>query len=156
MKIIDNQPVENDSARAEIAPLLPESRDWWLEYVEEEEYPPTAEGLAEFIRRHLEPICIRMDAQARHHAAINAQTLGEGLQVQRLEKLARYETHLDRKFERNLAILVKLREMRGGGSLMRRRLLRFPLDTRRYNCLCLLLPESTTASVHRQSPGHRR
>ena len=57
-----------------------------------------------------------MDAQAtRHHVAIKAQTLGKGLQVHRLGKLARYETHLDRKFERNLAMLVKLREMRGGG-----------------------------------------
>jgi hypothetical protein len=35
------------------------------------------------------------------------------LQVYRLEKLSRYETHLDRKFERILAMLIKLQELRG-------------------------------------------
>ncbi|NMM29167.1 MAG: hypothetical protein HHJ12_18300 [Glaciimonas sp.] len=93
--------------------LLPDSRDWWQEYVEEEEYPATAEGLAEFIRKQLEPICITTEKETRHHEAIKAQTLGEGLQVHRLEKLTRYETHLDRKFERTLSMLVKLKELRG-------------------------------------------
>lgn len=93
--------------------LLPDSRDWWQEYVEQEEYPATAEGLAEFICKHLEPICITTEKEARHHEAIKAQTLGEGLQVHRLEKLTRYETHLDRKFERTLSMLVKLKELRG-------------------------------------------
>jgi enoyl-CoA hydratase/carnithine racemase len=40
--------------------LIQESRDWWDEHVEEEEHPATAEGLAEFIRDSLEPICYRM------------------------------------------------------------------------------------------------
>lgn len=93
--------------------LLPDSRDWWQEYVEDEEYPATAEGLTEFIRKQLEPICITTEKEARHHEAIKAQTLGEGLQVHRLEKLTRYETHLDRKFERTLSMLVKLKELRG-------------------------------------------
>jgi len=97
--------------------LLPDSRDWWQEYVEEEEYAEGAEGLAAFIREHLEPLCIGMEKEARHHDAIKAQTLGEGLQVYRLEKLTRYETHLDRKFERTLAMLLKLKELRGGRGL---------------------------------------
>jgi len=42
----------------------------------------------------------------------HSETLGEGLPVHRLEKLNRYETHLDRKFERTLAMLVKLKELR--------------------------------------------
>lgn len=94
--------------------LLPDSRDWWQEYVDDAEYPATAEGLAEFIREHLEPACIGLEKEARHHEAIKAQTLGEGLQVFRLEKLTRYETHLDRKFERTLAMLVKLKALRSG------------------------------------------
>ncbi len=94
--------------------LLPDSRDWWQRYVEEEEYPTTAEGLTDFIREHLEPLCIRMEKEARHHEAIKTQTLGEGLQAHRLEKLNRYETHLDRKFERTLAMLLKLKELRRG------------------------------------------
>lgn len=97
--------------------LLPDSRDWWQEYVEEEEYAEGAEGLAAFISEHLEPLCIGMEKEARYHDAIKAQTLGEGLQVYRLEKLTRYETHLDRKFERTLAMLLKLKELRGGRGL---------------------------------------
>lgn len=93
--------------------LIPESRDWWDGYVEEEEYPATAEGLAKFIRESLEPICIRMAKEAQYQPAIKAQILGEGLQAHQMEKLNRYETHLDRKFERTLAMLLKLKELRG-------------------------------------------
>jgi hypothetical protein len=92
--------------------LLPDSRDWWQDYVEEEEYQATPEGLAGFIRDHLEPLCMRLEKEARHHEAIKAQTFGEGLQPFRLEKLTRYETHLDRKFERTLAMLLKMKELR--------------------------------------------
>ena len=95
--------------------LLPDSREWWQDYVDEEEYTATAEGLADFIREHIEPICMVMEKEARHHEAIKAQTLGEGLQVHRLEKLTRYETHLDRKFERTLAMILKLKELRNRG-----------------------------------------
>jgi hypothetical protein len=94
--------------------LLPDSRDWWQEYVNDEEYPATAEGLTEFIQEHLEPFCIGVEKTARHHEAIKAQAIGEGLQVHRLEKLNRYETHLDRKFERTLAMILKLKELRRG------------------------------------------
>lgn len=94
--------------------LIPESRDWWDEHVVDEEHPATAEGLAEFLRVSLEPICHRMVQEARFSSAIKAQTLGEGLQAHRLEKLNRYEIHLDRKFERTLAMLLKLKSLRGG------------------------------------------
>ena len=93
--------------------LIQESRDWWDEHVEEEEHPATVEGLAEFIRETLEPICLRMARETRFTPAIKAQTLGEGLRAHLLEKLNRYETHLDRKFERTLAMLLKLKDLRG-------------------------------------------
>ncbi len=93
--------------------LIQESRDWWDEHVEEESHQATAEGLAEFIRDTLEPICFRMEREARFTPAIKAQTLGEGLRAHQLEKLNRYETHLDRKFERTLAMLLKLKMLRG-------------------------------------------
>lgn len=96
-----------------IKALLPDSRDWWEEYVKEGEYKPDSEGLAAFIDEHLWPLCISMEKEALHHFAIKAQTLGEGLQAHQLEKLNRYETHLDRKFERTLAMLLKLKELRG-------------------------------------------
>ena len=103
---------ENAYKRA-LRALLPGSRDWWQDYVEDEEYLPTTEGLADFIREQLEPMCVTIEKVAQHHNAIKSQTIGEGLQVYRLEKLNRYETHLDRKFERTLAMLVKLKEIRG-------------------------------------------
>ena len=93
--------------------LIQDSRDWWDELVEEEEHPATAEGLAEFIRESLEPFCTRMAMEAEYTPAIKAQILGEGLQAHRLETLNRYETHLDRKFERTLAMLLKLKDLRG-------------------------------------------
>ncbi len=93
--------------------LIQESRDWWDEYVDEEEHPATAEGLAQFIRETLEPACYRMQREAQYTPAIKAQTLGEGLRAHLLEKLNRYETHLDRKFERTLAMLLKLKDLRG-------------------------------------------
>lgn len=93
--------------------LTQDSRDWWDEHVEDESYPATAEGLAEFIRESLEPICYRMVKEAEYTPAIKAQTLGEGLRAHLLEKLNRYETHLDRKFERTLAMLLKLKNLRG-------------------------------------------
>ncbi len=92
--------------------LLPDSRELWEQYVEEEEYAADADGLSAFIREHLEPICHQQEKEARHHEAIKNQTLGEGLQAYRLEKLSRYETHLDRKFERTLAMLIKLKDLR--------------------------------------------
>jgi hypothetical protein len=92
--------------------LIQESRNWWDDHVEEEEHPATAEGLAGFIRDTLEPICYRMMREAKFTPAIKAQTLGEGLRAHLLEKLNRYETHLDRKFERTLAMLLKLKELR--------------------------------------------
>jgi hypothetical protein len=94
--------------------LMQESRDSWDESVEEEAYPATADGLAEYIQETLEPICFQMEREARFTPAIKAQTLGEGLRAHLLEKLNRYETHLDRKFERTLAMLLKMKELRRG------------------------------------------
>ena len=92
--------------------LLPDSRDMWQEYVEENEYTADAEGLAAFIQERLTPLCHRLEKEARHHEAIKSQALGEGLQAYKLLSLNRYETHLDRKFERTLAMLIKLKDLR--------------------------------------------
>jgi hypothetical protein len=92
--------------------LQPDSRDWWDSYLEEEEYTADAEGLASFITVHLSPLCHQQEKESRHHDSIVNQTIGEGLQAHRLEKLSRYETHLDRKFERTLAMLIKLKDLR--------------------------------------------
>jgi len=96
--------------------LISGFRDWWDEQVEAQEYDENAEGLAEFLRETLEPVCIRMVNDAKHQPHIKAQTFGKALQAHQFETLNRYETHLDRKFERTLAMLLKLKELcaRGG------------------------------------------
>lgn len=92
--------------------LVPDTRDWWQTYVDDEEYSADATGLEVFINEHVMPFVYQQEKETRHHDAIVNQTIGEGLQAYRLEKLSRYETHLDRKFERTLAMLIKLKDLR--------------------------------------------
>lgn len=92
--------------------LTPDTREWWQNYVDDGEYPADATGLTAFINAHVTPFVHQQEKETRHHDAIVNQTIGEGLQAYRLEKLSRYETHLDRKFERTLAMLIKLKDLR--------------------------------------------
>jgi hypothetical protein len=92
--------------------LPPDTREWWQNYVDDEEYAADATGLAAFIAEHVTPTVYQQEKETRHHAAIVNQAIGEGLQAYKLEKLSRYETHLDRKFERTLAMLIKLKDLR--------------------------------------------
>lgn len=94
--------------------LLPDTREWWQANVDDEGYPADAKGLAAFIAEQVTPFVCQQEKECRHHNAIVNQTIGEGLQAYRLEKLSRYETHLDRKFERTLAMLIKLKALRSG------------------------------------------
>jgi len=87
---------------------------WWTDNLDDEEVEATAECLTKFIEADMLPFNRLAVVEAHSHDAIKAQTLGEGLQAHRLEKLNRYETHLDRKFERTLAMLLKLKELRRG------------------------------------------
>ena len=61
-----------DAYKSALRALLPDSRDWWQESVEDEEYPPTIEGLADFIREHLDPMCVTIGKVAQQHTAIKA------------------------------------------------------------------------------------
>jgi hypothetical protein len=47
-----------------------------------------------------------------HRGAIRDQALGAAYATQDLDVPARYEVHLDRKLERTLAMLVRLKELR--------------------------------------------
>ena len=89
-----------------------DSRDSWDERVEDESYTADAEGLETWIREWLMPYCSQREVEARYQPAIKAQTFGEGLQANRLVALNRYEVHLDRKFERTLAMLLKMKQLR--------------------------------------------
>ena len=56
-------------------------REQWQDCVRENKYPVTAEGLDAFIRDELVSECLRSEKLVRHHAAIKAQAMGEGLHV---------------------------------------------------------------------------
>ena len=92
--------------------LLPDTRDWWGDHVGEDGYTADATGLAAFISKQVLPFCYQQEKESRHHDAIVNQTIGEGLQAYKLEQLSRYETHLDRKFERTLGMLIRLKDLR--------------------------------------------
>ena len=92
--------------------LLPESQQWWLGQLDDDETEATAEALRDFIVTYLLPACRSTLAEIHHHDAIKQQVIGEGAYVPNMENLTRYETHLDRKFERTLAMLIKLKELR--------------------------------------------
>ena len=50
---------------------------------------------------------------------IREQAFGESLYADKLERLSRYEVHLDRKLERMLAMLLRLKDLRQGASAVR-------------------------------------
>ena len=95
-----------------VAALLPDSQEMWRKAVVAEQYIGNAQGLRSYLDEVLYPLIIQIDKEARYHEDIKNQALGQGLVAYKLQQLSRYETHLDRKFERTLGMLMKLKEMR--------------------------------------------
>src|ERR1700722_12281748 len=92
-------------------------RSYWLECLEDPpadvlKYPPAAEALEAWLHRHSTDWYDRPIAELEHRDAIREQAFGSAYATQRLEVTARYEVHLDRKLERTLAMLFRLRELR--------------------------------------------
>ena len=111
-----------------LAALADEIRNWWDEALLESSM---VRALAEDARdgtddelcrpdeagllRYLEDVSEWLQTtrqEVERRCQVRAQALGEALDVERLDKVARYETHLDRKLGRTLAMLLKLQEMR--------------------------------------------
>ena len=92
-----------------ISALLPDSQQMWREAVAAEQYIGNAQGLSAYINEVLDPLSIQIDKEARYHEDIKNQALGQGLVAYKFQQLSRCETHLDRKFERTLGMLMKLR-----------------------------------------------
>ncbi len=103
-------------ARA-LAALREDTRSSWLEWLAESDandptYRPTAEALEAWLRRHWTEWYDGPIAELEHRDAIREQAFGSAYATQRLEVTARYEVHLDRKLERTLAMLIRLRDLR--------------------------------------------
>lgn len=70
------------------------------------------EVLSNWLRSHIKPAIEPRLVALIHREAIRDQAIGDAFDGEKLRNIARYETHLDRRLERILAVLVKLQELR--------------------------------------------
>jgi hypothetical protein len=75
-------------------------------------YRAGAESLKRFLESEVIPWYEKRWRELDQRPLIRAQAFGEAVDPHRLERLARYEVHLDRKLERTVAMLLKLQELR--------------------------------------------
>jgi hypothetical protein len=75
-------------------------------------YDADAPSLLRFIETEIVDWYDRQREQIELRPRVRAQALGESLDPARLERLARYEVHLDRKCERTISTLLRLQELR--------------------------------------------
>jgi hypothetical protein len=100
-----------------LAALRDDTRSYWQECLEDQptdglRYEPTAEALKAWLTRHWRDLYDGPIAELEHRDVIRQQALGAAYATPRVEVITRYEVHLDRKLERTLAMLVRLRELR--------------------------------------------
>ncbi len=110
---------KRDAYQKALKALRDDTREWWEETLAEGDeedkssYTPDVEGLLLFLESELQPWFEESRTEIERRPLIQAQAFGEAVDPDRLERLARYEVHLDRKLERTLAMLLKLQDMRG-------------------------------------------
>jgi hypothetical protein len=111
----------NDAYEAALAVLREDTRDWWHselaeEAKEDEEEEPRYSADPSSLRRFLETELADWYRRERmeliHRPAVRDRAFGEALDPVKIERLCRYEVHLDRKLERTLGMLFRLRELR--------------------------------------------
>ena len=104
-----------------LAALREDTREWWMEqltsepddYVEgQAPYRADPESLKRFLESEVLSWYEKRRRELEHRPLIRGQAFGEAVEPDRLERLARYEVHLDRKLERTVAMLLKLQELR--------------------------------------------
>ena len=106
-----------------LAALREDTRDWWADVLaresddlDEGEEPATAdaEGLLRFLEDEVLPWFEGRKKELSNRPLIREQAFGEALDPDKLERLGRYEVHLDRKLERMLSMLLRLKDLRQG------------------------------------------
>ena len=100
-----------------LAALRDDTRAAWEECLAEDPedgltYARTAEALQAWISHNWQNWYERPIAELQHRDAIRDQALGVAYAANDLDVPARYEVHLDRKLERTLAMLIRLRDLR--------------------------------------------
>ena len=71
-----------------------------------------AECLRRFLEGEVLPWFDNRKKELENRPLIREQTFGEALDPDKLERLGRYEVHLDRKIERMLTMLLRLKDLR--------------------------------------------
>jgi len=101
--------------------LRGDTQAWWADVLtrdpdelEDGEEPATADadGLRRFLEDEVLPWFETRRKELAHRPLIRDQAFGEALDPHNLERLGRYEVHLERKLERTLAMLFRLKELR--------------------------------------------
>ena len=113
----------NDAYEAALAELREDTQSWWADTLArdpdelaEDEEPATADadGLRRFLETEVLPWFEGRKKELANRPLIREQAFGEALDPDKLERLGRYEVHLDRKLERMLAMLLRLKDLRQG------------------------------------------
>ena len=111
----------NDAYEAALAALREDTQAWWADVLAhdpdeltDDEAPATADaaGLRQFIETEVLPWFETRKQELANRDLIREQAFGEALDPDKLERLGRYEVHLDRKLERMLAMLLRLKDLR--------------------------------------------
>src|SRR5262245_2826106 len=111
----------NDAYEAALSALCEDTQAWWAAMLardpnklDEGEEPATAdaEGLRRFLEADVLPWFENRKKELANRPLIREQAFGEALDANKLEGLGRYEVHLDRKLERMLAMLLRLKDLR--------------------------------------------
>lgn len=110
---------------AALAILREDTRAWWADMLagerdeDDEDHEPVtanAEGLHSFLEAKVLPWFDNRRKELANRPLIREQAFGEALDPDKLERLGRYEVHLDRKLERTLSMLLRLKDLRRGMS----------------------------------------
>jgi hypothetical protein len=107
-----------DAYDESVQALGPQTRAHWqdrLTYDFEDGEAPfeaNANDLLRFLSKLVLPEHAAREIQIKSRPVVQAQAFGESFDPDRLEVLARYETHLDRKLERILTMLLSLKNLR--------------------------------------------
>ena len=113
----------NDAYEAALTELREDTKGWWADVLagdeaalDENEEPGTADvgGLRRFIEGKVLPWFENRKEEIGRRPLLREQAFGELLDPDKLERLGRYEVHLDRKLERMLSMLFRLKELRRG------------------------------------------
>ncbi len=111
---------KDDAYQRALDVMVPGTREWWLETLEEwaeepePDYEATAESLSGWLEEEAVPYFRKREVELANREMIREHALGEALTANAFEGLARYEVHLDRKLERTLTMLIRLQNLRRG------------------------------------------